>query len=341
MDVKGDLRELEQKARQAVENASSPEELQSLRVQFMGKKGEITAILRSMPNLSAAERPVIGQLANQVRDRLEEVLNERMQLLAEQVKVARLGSEVLDVTLPGRSFAVGHQHLITRTMDEMVRIFVGMGFSVAEGPEVETDYYNFEALNLPAEHPARDMQDTFFFNPELLLRTHTSPVQVHSMEHYRPNPMRVVAPGRVYRRDDDATHSPMFHQMEGLVIDQGIALSDLKGILLSFARSMFGPDRQIRLRPSFFPFTEPSAEVDVSCFSCGGAGCRLCKGTGWLEILGSGMVNPKVLQMSGYDPEQVSGFAFGMGIERIAMLKYGVDDMRHLFTNDIRFLRQF
>jgi phenylalanyl-tRNA synthetase alpha chain len=341
VDVKGELIGLQARALQAVEQAESLEQLQELRVQYMGKKGEITTILRSMAKLSAAERPVIGQLANQLRDRLETALAKRWEQLAEAAKQARMQEEVIDITLPGLLFPRGHQHLITRTMDEMVRIFVGMGFAIAEGPEVETDYYNFEALNLPPEHPARDMQDTFFIGPELLLRTHTSPVQVHSMEHYRPNPMRVVAPGRVYRRDDDATHSPMFHQMEGLVVDRGITLSDLKGILLTFARAMFGSERQIRLRPSFFPFTEPSAEVDVSCFVCGGEGCRICKGTGWLEILGAGMVNPKVLAMSGYDPEQVSGFAFGMGIERIAMLKYGVDDMRHLFTNDIRFLRQF
>lgn len=341
MDIRVELRELEQRAEQAAATVATVEELQSLRVQLLGKKGELTAILRSMAGLSAEERPLVGQLANQLRDRLEQALEHRLQLLAAQAKAEQLHAEELDVTLPGSNFAWGHQHLITRTMDEMVQVFLGMGFVVAEGPEVETDYYNFEALNLPPEHPARDMQDTFFFNPELLLRTHTSPVQVHSMEHYRPNPMRVVAPGRVYRRDDDATHSPMFHQMEGLVIDQGITLSDLKGALLTFARSMFGAERQIRLRPSYFPFTEPSAEVDVSCFACGGSGCRVCKGTGWLEILGSGMVNPKVLAGSGYDPEQVSGFAFGMGIERIAMLKHGVDDLRHLFVNDLRFLRQF
>ncbi len=341
MDIRSELKELELRAEQAAAAAASIDELQALRVQYLGKKGELTAILRSMASLSSEERPVVGQLANQLRDRLEGTIAGRLQFLAAAAKAKQLRTEELDVTLPGRTFSWGHQHLITRTMDEMVQIFIGMGFLVAEGPEVETDYYNFEALNLPPEHPARDMQDTFFFNPELLLRTHTSPVQVHSMELYRPNPMRVVAPGRVYRRDDDATHSPMFHQMEGLVIDHGITLSDLKGVLLAFARAMFGEDRQIRLRPSFFPFTEPSAEVDVSCFACGGTGCRLCKGTGWLEILGSGMVNPKVLAGSGYDPEQVSGFAFGMGIERIAMLKHGVDDMRHLFINDLRFLRQF
>ncbi|MGI6357679.1 MAG: phenylalanine--tRNA ligase subunit alpha [Bacillota bacterium] len=341
MDVRAALAELEARAGQAVAHATTMEELQSLRVQFLGKKGELTAILRSMPSLSAEERPVVGKLANQLRDRLEVALERRLQMLAEQAQAERLRQEQVDVTLPGRDFARGHQHLITRTIDEMVRVFLGMGFDVVEGPEVETDYYNFEALNLPPEHPARDMQDTFFFSPELLLRTHTSPAQVHSMELYRPRPLRVIAPGRVYRRDDDATHSPMFHQVEGLVIDRGATLSDLKGVLLTFAQAMFGADRQIRLRASYFPFTEPSAEVDVSCFSCGGAGCGLCKGTGWLEILGSGMVNPKVLSMSGYDPEEMSGFAFGIGIERIAMLKYGVDDMRHLFVNDQRFLKQF
>ncbi len=341
MDIKTALVELETRAEQAVAQAAAVDELQNLRVQFLGKKGELTAILRSMARLSKEERPVIGQLANQLRDRLETALEQRLQALAEQAKAERLSQEQVDVTLPGRSFALGHQHLITRTLDEITQVFLGMGFDVVEGPEVETDYYNFEALNLPPEHPARDMQDTFFFGPELLLRTHTSPAQVHSMELYRPRPLRVIAPGRVYRRDDDATHSPMFHQVEGLVIDRGTALSDLKGVLLSFAQAMFGADREIRLRASYFPFTEPSAEVDVSCFSCGGSGCGLCKGTGWIEILGSGMVNPKVLSMSGYDPEEVSGFAFGMGIERIAMLKYGVDDMRHLFVNDQRFLKQF
>ncbi len=341
MSIKQQLAELEQKAQAAIAETSAIEELQALRVQFLGKKGELTGILRGMGALPAEERPIVGQVANELRDRLEGALNQEMARLAEQAKLARLQAESIDISLPGRTFAVGHQHLITRTMDEIIDIFTGMGFSVAEGPEVETDYYNFEALNIPKEHPARDMQDSFYFNPELLLRTHTSPVQVRTMQRKRPEPVRIIAPGRVYRRDDDATHSPMFYQTEALVVDKGISLADLKGVLLTFARSMFGPERQIRLRPSFFPFTEPSAEVDISCFVCNGSGCRLCKQSGWLEILGSGMVHPRVLSMSGYDPEQVSGFALGMGIERIAMLKYGVDDIRHLYTNDIRFLRQF
>ena len=341
MDLKEKLRQLETTALQAVEAATSAEQLQALRVHYLGKKGEITAILRGMATLAAEERPKVGQLANQVRDRLEREISQRTQLLAEQARQARLQVERIDVTLPGLQIPRGHQHLITRTQDQLIQIFVGMGFSVVEGPEVETEYYNFEALNIPADHPARDMQDSFYFGPGLLLRTHTSPMQVRIMERLRPEPLRIVVPGRVYRRDDDATHSPMFHQMEGLVIDKGITMGDLKGVLLSFARAMFGPQRQIRLRPSFFPFTEPSAEVDISCFVCEGEGCRLCKNSGWIEILGSGMVHPQVLRMSGYDPEEVSGYAFGMGIERIAMLKYGVDDLRHLFTNDVRFLHQF
>ncbi|MGI6343486.1 MAG: phenylalanine--tRNA ligase subunit alpha [Bacillota bacterium] len=339
--MKEKLRQLETTALQAVEAATSAEQLQALRVHYLGKKGEITAILRGMATLAAEERPKVGQLANQVRDRLEREISQRTQLLAEQARQARLQVERIDVTLPGLQIPRGHQHLITRTQDQLIQIFVGMGFSVVEGPEVETEYYNFEALNIPADHPARDMQDSFYFGPGLLLRTHTSPMQVRTMERLRPEPLRIVVPGRVYRRDDDATHSPMFHQMEGLVIDKGITMGDLKGVLLSFARAMFGPQRQIRLRPSFFPFTEPSAEVDISCFVCEGEGCRLCKNSGWIEILGSGMVHPQVLRMSGYDPEEVSGYAFGMGIERIAMLKYGVDDLRHLFTNDVRFLHQF
>lgn len=339
--MRDQLHALEQEALRAVKEALDLEELNNLRVRYLGKKGEITAILRGMAKLTPAERPVVGQLANELRDRLEQNLAGKIASLAEKAKLAQLASEQIDITLPGAAFPVGHQHLITATQEEIQSVFLGLGFSVAEGPEVETDYYNFEALNVPADHPARDMQDSFYFSPELLLRTHTSPMQVRSMEELRPNPVRIIAPGRVYRRDDDATHSPMFHQVEGLVVDTDVTLADLKGILLTFAQAIFGSRRELRLRPSFFPFTEPSAEVDISCFLCEGAGCRLCKGSGWLEILGSGMVHPKVLKLSGYDPEQVSGFAFGMGVERIAMLKYGLDDMRHLFTNDIRFLRQF
>lgn len=339
--MRDQLQALEKQALQAVGAATSLEELNSLRVRYLGKKGELTAILRGMAQLPGEERPIIGQLANELRDRLEQGLADKIASLAAAAKQAQLAAEAIDITLPGKAFPVGHQHLITRTLEEIQNIFLGMGFNVATGPEVETDYYNFEALNVPADHPARDMQDSFYFGPELLLRTHTSPMQVRTMEQLRPKPVRIIAAGRVYRRDDDATHSPMFHQVEGLAVDANITLADLKGVLLAFAQAIFGAERQIRLRPSFFPFTEPSAEVDISCFLCGGAGCSLCKGSGWLEILGSGMVHPRVLQLSGYDPEQVSGFAFGMGVERIAMLKYGLDDLRHLFTNDMRFLRQF
>lgn len=339
--MRDQLQALEKQALQAVSEATNLDELNNLRVRYLGKKGELTAILRGMAQLTAADRPVIGQLANEVRDRLEQSLADKIASLAAAAKQAQLAAEEIDVTLPGKAFPIGHQHLITRTLEDIQNIFLGMGFSVATGPEVETDYYNFEALNVPADHPARDMQDSFYFGPELLLRTHTSPMQVRTMEKVRPNPVRIIAAGRVYRRDDDATHSPMFHQVEGLAVDANITLADLKGALLTFAQTIFGAEREIRLRPSFFPFTEPSAEVDISCFMCTGAGCSLCKGSGWLEILGSGMVHPRVLELSGYDPEQVSGFAFGMGVERIAMLKYGLDDLRHLFTNDMRFLRQF
>ncbi len=339
--MRDQLQALEKQALQAVGAATSLEELNSLRVRYLGKKGELTAILRGMAQLPGEERPIIGQLANELRDRLEQGLADKIASLAAAAKQAQLAAEEIDITLPGKAFPVGHQHLITRTLEEIQNIFLGLGFNVVTGPEVETDYYNFEALNVPADHPARDMQDSFYFGPELLLRTHTSPMQVRTMEQLRPKPVRIIAAGRVYRRDDDATHSPMFHQVEGLAVDANITLADLKGVLLAFAQAIFGAERQIRLRPSFFPFTEPSAEVDISCFLCGGAGCSLCKGSGWLEILGSGMVHPRVLQLSGYDPEQVSGFAFGMGVERIAMLKYGLDDLRHLFTNDMRFLRQF
>ncbi|MEG2213903.1 MAG: phenylalanine--tRNA ligase subunit alpha, partial [Clostridiales bacterium] len=254
----------------------------------------------------------------------------------------KLNRETIDITLKGNNFQPGSLHILTVVKREIEDIFLGMGYTVVEGPQVELDYYNFEALNIPKDHPARDMQDSFYFNENLLLRTHTSPVQAHTMEKMQgAYPVKVIAPGVVYRRDDDATHSPMFHQVEGLLIDKKVTMGDLKGTLLAFARQMFGADRQIRLRPSFFPFTEPSAEVDVSCFACGGAGCRLCKGSGWIEILGSGMVHPNVLSMSGYDPEILTGFAFGMGIERIAMLKYGITDMRLLFDNDMRFLSSF
>ncbi|KYZ77656.1 phenylalanine--tRNA ligase subunit alpha [Anaerosporomusa subterranea] len=318
------------------------ESLNDFRVKYLGKKGSLTAILRGLGALSAEERPLIGQIVNEIRAELEGLISARTAELKTAELNERLASERIDVTLPGRSRQLGHKHPLTLTLNRIKAIFMRMGFEIADGPEVESDYYNFEALNLPKDHPARDMQDSFYITEEILLRTHTSPVQVRTMQAAEPNqPIRVIVPGKVYRRDYDATHSPMFHQVEGLVIDKGIRFSDLKGTLQLFAREIFGSDVNIRLRPSFFPFTEPSAEVDVSCVMCKGKGCRVCKGTGWLEILGSGMVHPRVLEMSGFDPNQVSGFAFGMGVERIAMLVYGIDDLRLFFDNDSRFLRQF
>jgi phenylalanyl-tRNA synthetase alpha chain len=316
--------------------------LQELKIAYLGKKGSVTQISRSMGALSPEERPRLGQAVNKVKEELEAAFAAAARRIEAAGLKHKLAAERLDISLPGRAFPLGKSHLLSQVARQITDIFLGLGYLVAEGPEVETDYYNFMAMNMPPGHPARDMQDSFYFNENMLLRTHTSPAQAHVMEAQRPAiPVKVICPGKVYRRDDDATHSPMFHQVEGLYIDKRVTLADLKGTLLFFARRMFGEERQIRLRPSYFPFTEPSAEVDISCFACGGAGCRLCKGSGWIEILGSGMVHPKVLSMSGYDPEQVSGFAFGMGIERIAMLKYGVNDMRLLFDNDLRFLAQF
>lgn len=336
------LRQLAQEALGALEGANTPEEINEIRVKYLGKKGELTQVLRGMGALSAEERPRVGQMANEVREQIEGALENRNQQAKETEKARKLAAETLDVTLPGVKFNLGKLHPLTQVLQEIESIFLGLGFSIAEGPEIELDYYNFEALNLPKDHPARDMQDTFFINPEVLLRTHTSPVQVRTMEKTVPQvPVKIICPGRVYRRDDDATHSPMFHQVEGLVVDKHITFADLKGVLATFARQMFGPDTRTRLRPSYFPFTEPSAEVDISCVMCKGSGCRVCKGSGWLEILGSGMVHPRVLEMSGYNPEEVTGFAFGMGVERIAMLKYGIDDLRLLFDNDLRFLAQF
>ncbi len=336
------LRELQEKALARIQAAGLLEELNELKLQYTGKKGELTQILRNMGGLSAEERPVMGQLANEVRDKLEEAFANMAEKLQEQAYQIQLKRETLDITLPGRQRPLGSRHPLYQAMDEIEEIFISMGFGVEEGYEVETDYYNFEAMNLPKNHPARDMQDTFYISEDILLRTHTSPTQTRVMEKMCPRlPVKVIIPGKVYRRDDDATHSPMFHQVEGLVIDEHIRFSDLKGILLSFIKRFFGEDQEIRLRPSYFPFTEPSAEVDCRCVICGGKGCRTCKGTGWLEILGSGMVHPNVLRMGGYDPAKVSGFAFGMGVERLAMLKYGVDDLRLFFENDVRFLRQF
>jgi len=338
--VQGKIAELRLAALQSVQEAASVQELRDARIRFLGKKGELTQLLRSMGSLSAEERPVFGKMVNEVRDELEAIWDKREAELFRQEEEQRLKAEAIDWTLPGRRPNIGTLHPITLVINEAKRIFTSMGYEVVEGPEVEWDYYNFEALNIPPDHPARDMQDTFFFSEELLLRSQTSSVQIHVMENRQP-PIRIIAPGKVYRADADMTHSPMFHQIEGLVIDEGITFADLKGTLQLFIERMFGPDAKARFRPSYFPFTEPSAEVDISCIMCGGSGCRVCKSTGWLEILGCGMVDPRVLRGVGYDPNKVSGFAFGMGVERIAMLRYGINDIRLLFDNDVRFLKQF
>ena len=336
------LQEIKAHMEQEIDEAQSLQQLQELKVKYLGKKGSLSEISKGMKQVDPADRPKVGQMVSEVRSRFEELLAQKTDTIAAAELNQTLAAETLDVTLPGKKLSLGSKHPLTMVIDEIKEIFMGMGYSVAEGPQVELDYYNFERLNLAPEHPARDMQDSFYINDRVLLRSQTSPVQARTMDKLHPQlPIKIICPGTVYRRDDDATHSPMFHQVEGLVIDKNISLSDLKGTLLKFAKQMFGEDRQIRLRPSYFPFTEPSAEVDISCMMCGGKGCRLCKDTGWIEILGSGMVHPNVLEMSGYDPEQVTGFAFGMGIERIAMLKYGIDDIRVLFENDVRFLKQF
>lgn len=337
------MKEILQKIRsEALERINSADaDLEALRVRYLGKKGELTAVLRGMAGLSPDERPVVGQLANKVRAEIENAITERTAVQKQKALEAQLLAERVDVTAPGAAPAIGHNHPLTVVRRDLEEIFLGLGFSIAEGPEVEYDYYNFQALNIPENHPARDTQDTFYITDNILLRSQTSPVQVRVMEKQKP-PIRIVSPGRVYRSDDvDATHSPLFHQFEGLVVDRGITMGDLKGMLELFAKNMFGADTRIRFRPHHFPFTEPSAEVDVSCFACGGKGCRLCKGEGWIEILGAGMVHPHVLSGCGIDPEEYSGFAFGLGIERIALLKYHIDDMRLLYENDIRFISQF
>ncbi len=336
------LKQLEQEALAKLEAASTLKELNDVRVAYLGKKGPITDLLKGMGKLSAEERPKMGALVNTVRENLTEVLATKTTALEEAAIEEQLAKESIDVTLPGARVAIGNRHPLTRVIEEIEDLFVSMGYEIAEGPEVEKDYYNFEALNLPKGHPARDMQDSFYISEEILLRTHTSPVQARTMEQKKGEPIRIICPGKVFRRDtDDATHSHQFMQIEGLVIGEGISMSDLKGTLDALAKKMFGAEREIRLRPSFFPFTEPSVEVDVSCHKCGGAGCNVCKQTGWIEILGAGMVHPNVLEMAGYDSKKLSGFAFGIGAERIAMLKYGVDDIRHFYTNDVRFLSQF
>lgn len=323
------------------EASAALEKLNDVRVNMLGKKGELTAVLKGMKDVAPEERPKVGQLVNDTRAEIEAALENAKKKMERALREAAMKAEVIDVTLPAKKNEMGHRHPNFIVLEEVERIFIGMGYEVVEGPEIEKDYYNFEALNIPADHPAKDEQDTFYINGDILLRTQTSPVQVRTMEQKKP-PIRMLAPGRVFRSDEvDATHSPSFHQIEGMVIDKGITFADLKGTLQEFAKELYGPETKVKFRPHHFPFTEPSAEMDVSCFKCGGKGCRFCKGEGWIEILGCGMVHPKVLRMSGIDPEEYSGFAFGMGLERISLLKYEIDDMRLLYENDVRFLKQF
>jgi phenylalanyl-tRNA synthetase alpha chain len=333
------LQELEAWALPAIAGAEAPEAVEQIRIRVLGRKGELTEILRSLGALSSEGRREIGRQANALKGKIEAALEERHHVLRTALHDGLAVRDAIDVTLPGRPVRRGSLHPLTATLYEIVTIFQHLGFAVAEGPEVELDYYNFEALNIPKDHPARDMQDTFYVTDDVLLRTHTSPVQIRVMEA-QPPPVRIVAPGRVYRRDADPTHSPMFHQVEGLLVDHGVSFADLKGTLQAFVDQFFGAGTRLRFRPSFFPFTEPSAEVDIACVMCKGTGCRVCKGSGFLEILGCGMVDPEVFRMVGYDPE-ITGFAFGMGVERIAMLRYGIDDIRLFFENDLRFLQQF
>ncbi|AEF17061.1 MULTISPECIES: phenylalanine--tRNA ligase subunit alpha [Thermoanaerobacterium] len=335
------LRSLLEEAKKELSSAESLKTLDEIRVKYLGKKGELTKILRGMGSLSPDERPIVGKISNEVREEIEKELTQKREEVLRQEKEKKIKSEYLDITLPGKVHEIGHKHPMTKVLDEIKDIFLGLGFSIAEGPEIELDYYNFEALNTPPDHPARDLQDTFYITKNILLRTQTSPVQVRTMEKSKP-PIKVISPGRVYRSDEiDATHSPVFNQIEGLAVDEGITMGDLKGVLNLFAKRLFGSDTKTKFRPHYFPFTEPSAEMDVSCFACGGKGCRVCGYSGWIEILGSGMVHPNVLRMSGIDPEKYSGFAFGMGLDRITMLKYGIDDLRLLYENDLRFIKQF
>lgn len=324
----------------SISQASTEKEISEIRLKYLGKKGSITQVLKSLGTLPESERREVGQRANQLKESTEAKIEETLLQIQERERREALEREKIDVTLPGRRIPVGKRHPLTQILDEIIDIFSRLGFEVVEGPEVELDYYNFEALNIPQGHPAREMQATFFISEDVVLRTHTSPVQVRTMEKKRP-PVRVICPGAVYRCDSDPTHSPMFHQVEGLLVDKGITFADLKGVLTVFVHQMFGKETKLRFRTSFFPFTEPSAEIDIECFICGGKGCGVCSNTGWLEILGSGMVDPAVYKFVNYDPEEVTGFAFGMGIERIAMLKFGINDIRLFFTNDLRFLKQF
>ncbi len=339
--MKAKLEEIKQKALASVLASDSLDALNDVRVNILGKKGELTAVLKSMKDVAPEDRPKVGQMVNDVRVEIETALEQAKKKLEQAALEARLAAEEIDVTLPAKKLPRGHRHPNTTVLEEVENIFIGLGYEVVEGPEVERDYYNFEALNIPADHPAKDEQDTFYVNGDILLRTQTSGTQVHEMEKGKL-PIRMIAPGRVFRSDEvDATHSPSFHQIEGLVIDKNITFADLKGTLAVFAKELFGEDTKVKFRPHHFPFTEPSAEADVSCFKCGGKGCRFCKGSGWIEILGCGMVHPRVLEMSGIDPNEYSGFAFGVGLERITLLKYEIDDMRLLYENDERFLKQF
>jgi phenylalanyl-tRNA synthetase alpha chain len=338
--VKEELERLQKEVVVSISQASTEKEISEIRVKYLGKKGSVTQVLKSLGMLPESERREIGQWANQLKESTEARIEEALSQIRERDRREVLEREKIDVTLPGRRTPVGKRHPLTQILDTIVDIFSRLGFEVVEGPEVELDYYNFEALNIPKGHPAREMQATFFISDDVVLRTHTSPVQVRTMEKKQP-PVRVICPGAVYRCDSDPSHSPMFHQVEGLLVDKGITFADLKGVLTVFVRQMFGKETRLRFRPSFFPFTEPSAEIDIECFICGGKGCGVCSSTGWLEILGSGMVDPAVYKFVNYDPEEVTGFAFGMGIERIAMLKFGINDIRLFFTNDLRFLKQF
>ena len=339
--MKDKLKKILDDAMTQIDSSEHLDRLNEIKVSFLGKKGELTSVLKAMKDVAPEDRPKVGQLVNEARKAIEEKLDEKRDIFEKAVLEEKLKSETIDVTLPGKKLAMGHSHPNTITLEEVEDIFVGMGYEVVEGPEVEYDYYNFEALNIPDNHPAKDEQDTFYITKDILLRSQTSSVQVHEMEKGKL-PIRMIAPGRVFRSDEvDATHSPTFHQIEGLVIDKNITFADLKGTLQEFAKRLFGEDTKVKFRPHHFQFTEPSAEMDVTCFKCGGKGCRFCKGSGWVEILGCGMVHPHVLEMSGIDPEEYTGFAFGVGLERITLFKYEIDDMRLLYENDVRFLKQF
>lgn len=339
--MKEKLYELLSQAKNEIHLAPGLKELEDIRIKFLGKKGEVTQILKNMKDLSQEERPLIGKIANEIREEIEQLLDQLKETKKSSELDRQLEKEAIDVTMPAKQFERGHKHPINVALDEIIDIFLGMGFKIAEGPEVETVYHNFDALNAPIDHPSRSLSDTFYITEELILRTQTSPIQVRTMKQQKP-PIKIIAPGRCFRNDEiDATHSPMFHQIEGLVIDKNITMADLKGTLDMFAKRLFGSQTKTKFRPHYFPFTEPSGEVDVSCFKCGGEGCRFCKGSGWIEILGCGMVHPNVLKECGIDPTEYNGFAFGMGLDRVTMLKYEIDDIRVLFENDVRFIKQF